>query len=219
MPFSVMAEMRRPGRRPDRPAGARAREPARRPRPPVGSRTTAAGVLEIRGERDGADPHRRSRHAPPFSGRGILRPGHGAVWSSRAPPGSPSSRPSRSRPHAFDPGPSAPEPVHRRATLRRAMAVPRPAHAGADRGRAGEPRRASRGRSPCVHSPRSCGRGRAAAFHTDPIALDTFTHLLGCWGLDCLEQGDVIFPLRMGRLSIHGDSPATGTPSPAGSCP
>ena len=41
-------------------------------------------------------------------------------------------------------------------------------------------------------------------FHTHPIALDTFTHLLGCWGLDCLEQGDVIFPLRMGKLSIHG---------------
>ncbi len=49
------------------------------------------------------------------------------------------------------------------------------------------------------------------AFHTHPIALDTFTHLLGCWGLDCLEQGDVIFPLRMGKLSIHGPAPATGT--------
>ena len=54
--------------------------------------------------------------------------------------------------------------------------------------------------------------GEPAAFHTDPIALDTFTHLLGCWGLDYLEQGDVIFPLRMGRLSIHGASPETGTP-------
>ena len=48
-------------------------------------------------------------------------------------------------------------------------------------------------------------------FYTHPIALDTFTHLLGCWGLDCLEQGDVIFPLRMGELSIHGAAPATGT--------
>ena len=53
--------------------------------------------------------------------------------------------------------------------------------------------------------------GESPSFHTDPIALDTFTHLLGCWGLDCLEQGDVIFPLRMGRLSIHGAAPATGT--------
>ena len=50
-----------------------------------------------------------------------------------------------------------------------------------------------------------------ASLLTDPIALDTFTHLLGCWGLDCLEQGDVIFPLRMGRLSIHGNVPETGT--------
>ena len=53
--------------------------------------------------------------------------------------------------------------------------------------------------------------GEPPSFHTDPIALDTFTHLLGCWGLDCLEQGDVIFPLRMGRLSIHGAAPETGT--------
>ena len=54
--------------------------------------------------------------------------------------------------------------------------------------------------------------GRPAAFHTDPIVLDTFTHLLGCWGLDCLERGDVVFPLRMGRLSIRGSAPAVGTP-------
>jgi acyl transferase domain-containing protein len=54
--------------------------------------------------------------------------------------------------------------------------------------------------------------GQPSAFHTDPIVLDTFTHLLGCWGLDCLSQGDVIFPLRMGRLSIHGASPEVGTP-------
>jgi len=54
--------------------------------------------------------------------------------------------------------------------------------------------------------------GRPAAFHTDPIVLDTFTHLLGCWGLDCLERGDVLFPLRMGRLSIRGPAPAVGTP-------
>jgi acyl transferase domain-containing protein len=50
-----------------------------------------------------------------------------------------------------------------------------------------------------------------ARFHTDPIVLDTFTHLLGCWGLDCLDGGDVVFPLRMGRLSIHGDPPPDGT--------
>ncbi|MGA8348284.1 MAG: beta-ketoacyl synthase N-terminal-like domain-containing protein, partial [Isosphaeraceae bacterium] len=54
-------------------------------------------------------------------------------------------------------------------------------------------------------------RGEPPSFHTDPIALDTFTHLLGCWGLECLEQGDVVFPLRMGRLSIHGAAPETST--------
>jgi malonyl CoA-acyl carrier protein transacylase len=53
--------------------------------------------------------------------------------------------------------------------------------------------------------------GEPPSFHTDLIALDTFTHLLGCWGLDCLEEGDVMFPLRMGRLSIHGAAPETGT--------
>ena len=53
--------------------------------------------------------------------------------------------------------------------------------------------------------------GAGGRFHTDPIVLDTFTHLLGCWGLDCLEGGDVIFPLRMGRLSLHGDPPPEGT--------
>jgi phosphopantetheinyl transferase len=51
----------------------------------------------------------------------------------------------------------------------------------------------------------------SATFHTDPIVVDTFTHLLGCWGLDRFEEGDVIFPLRMGRLSIFGETPAVGT--------
>ena len=55
------------------------------------------------------------------------------------------------------------------------------------------------------------------AFYTHPITLDTFTHLLGCWGLDCLEQGDVIFPLRMGELSIHGAAPQRERSSLAGS--
>ena len=46
----------------------------------------------------------------------------------------------------------------------------------------------------------------------DPIILDNFTHLLGGWGLDRLaDDGDVIFPLRMGDLSIFGDRPVEGT--------
>ncbi len=49
--------------------------------------------------------------------------------------------------------------------------------------------------------------------HTDPIVLDAFTHLLGCWGLDqrAGEEGDVIFPLRLSSLTIHGDDPPEGT--------
>ena len=51
---------------------------------------------------------------------------------------------------------------------------------------------------------------RSAAFQIDPIILDAFTHLLGCWGLDRLESGDVIFPLRMGSLTLFGPDPAEG---------
>jgi hypothetical protein len=41
--------------------------------------------------------------------------------------------------------------------------------------------------------------------------LDAFTHLLGCWGLDCLDRGDVIFPLHLGRLSLFGERPVEGS--------
>ena len=49
--------------------------------------------------------------------------------------------------------------------------------------------------------------------HTDPIVLDAFTHLLGGWGLDkqAGEEGDVMFPLRLGELTIFGEVPAPGT--------
>jgi acyl transferase domain-containing protein/phosphopantetheinyl transferase (holo-ACP synthase) len=51
-----------------------------------------------------------------------------------------------------------------------------------------------------------------AGLLTDPIILDNFTHLLGGWGLDRLaDNGDVIFPLRMGELAIYGESPSEGT--------
>jgi phosphopantetheinyl transferase (holo-ACP synthase) len=46
---------------------------------------------------------------------------------------------------------------------------------------------------------------------TDPIVLDAFTHLLGCWGLDRLAEGDVIFPLGLGRLELFGEDPPEGT--------
>ncbi len=50
-----------------------------------------------------------------------------------------------------------------------------------------------------------------APFRTDFIVLDAFTHLLGCWGLDQLSEGDVVFPLRLGSLQIHGADPEPGT--------
>ncbi len=55
--------------------------------------------------------------------------------------------------------------------------------------------------------------GEPGAFQTDPIVLDAFTHLLGTWGLDekADGDGDVMFPLRLGSLTIFGASPAEGT--------
>ena len=48
--------------------------------------------------------------------------------------------------------------------------------------------------------------------HTDPIVLDAFTHLLGGWGLDkqAGEGGDVMFPLRLGELTVFGEEPEPG---------
>ena len=53
--------------------------------------------------------------------------------------------------------------------------------------------------------------GRSPRFHIDPIVLDAFTHLLGCWGLDYFDEGDVVFPLRMEDLEIYGERPSVGT--------
>jgi hypothetical protein len=51
-----------------------------------------------------------------------------------------------------------------------------------------------------------------AHLHTDVIVIDSFTHLLGCWGLDVLaDRGEVIFPLHMEELRILGERPAVGT--------
>ncbi len=53
---------------------------------------------------------------------------------------------------------------------------------------------------------------RPAMLHTDLIIIDSFTHLLGCWGLDHLaDQGDVVFPLRMEELQLYGERPPVGT--------
>lgn len=54
--------------------------------------------------------------------------------------------------------------------------------------------------------------GAAEFLQTDPIVLDAFTHLLGCWGLDEFGDGggDVIFPLRVGEIALFGDDPPEG---------
>ena len=54
-------------------------------------------------------------------------------------------------------------------------------------------------------------QGQATTFHTDLVVIDNFTQLLGAWGLDYLAEGDVMFPLRMENLEIHGDRPPVGT--------
>jgi phosphopantetheinyl transferase len=47
---------------------------------------------------------------------------------------------------------------------------------------------------------------------TDPIVLDAYTHLLGCWGLDQYgdNAGEVIFPLRLAELAIFAGDPGEG---------
>ena len=56
--------------------------------------------------------------------------------------------------------------------------------------------------------------GNAPRPRTDPIVLDAFTHLLGLWGLDRLAEGEVVFPLRLGRLDVFGDDPPEGADCP-----
>jgi len=54
--------------------------------------------------------------------------------------------------------------------------------------------------------------GSEGSFLTDVVTLDGFTQLLGCWGLDMLQGGDVVFPLHMSRLEIQGARPVVGAP-------
>ena len=208
VPFTVMAEMLAQAAALIVAPGLVLRGPARGPGPPLGPLRGPAGVLEIRGENaTGPIPSRVrvSLYHSQGEDRDAVGPGTPGLRGDR--PVRRASAAARRRPAAFALARAAAEQVHRRAPLRRAMALPRPAHAGLDRGRAGEPR-GDRGHDrACYRLPGSLRPGEPAAFHTDPIVLDTFTHLLGCWGLDCLEQGDVIFPLRMGELSIFGDGP------------
>jgi phosphopantetheinyl transferase (holo-ACP synthase) len=54
--------------------------------------------------------------------------------------------------------------------------------------------------------------GERPGLVTDPIVLDAFTHLFGCWGLDEIgdDKGDVIFPMRLAELSIFDADPGEG---------
>lgn len=54
-------------------------------------------------------------------------------------------------------------------------------------------------------------RGQRADMHTDLIVIDSFTHLLGCWGLDSLKEGDIVYPLRLEALELYGNRPPVGT--------
>lgn len=54
--------------------------------------------------------------------------------------------------------------------------------------------------------------GTEDSFLTDVVALDGFTQLLGCWGLDILRGGDVVFPLHMSNLTIYGERPEIDDP-------
>jgi acyl transferase domain-containing protein/phosphopantetheinyl transferase (holo-ACP synthase) len=53
--------------------------------------------------------------------------------------------------------------------------------------------------------------GERPVLLTDAIVLDSFTHLLGCWGLEHAREGDVMFPLRLKELSFFGADPPEGT--------
>ena len=51
-------------------------------------------------------------------------------------------------------------------------------------------------------------RGEPRPTLLDVVSFDCFTHLLGCWGLDRLDEGDVVFPLRLGAGTLRRRSRA-----------
>jgi hypothetical protein len=56
------------------------------------------------------------------------------------------------------------------------------------------------------------GEGERPGLLTDPVVLDAFTHLFGCWSLDEIgdDKGDVVFPMRMAELSLFDADPGEG---------
>jgi malonyl CoA-acyl carrier protein transacylase/phosphopantetheinyl transferase len=47
---------------------------------------------------------------------------------------------------------------------------------------------------------------------TDPLLIDASTHLLGCWHLGQADPtGRVVFPYELGRLTLYGPRPTTGS--------
>ncbi len=101
--------------------------------------------------------------------------------------------------------------VHGPVGLRRAVAIPWPALPG-HRPHGQTFRKRDRGTlASASRSSRWSRAGKDHAFHTDLVVIDNFTQLLGAWGLDYLAEGDVMFPLHMEDLEIHGGRPPVGT--------
>ena len=132
-----------------------------------------------------------------------------AAWSSRGSPGSPSgepTQPARAAPFALA------RPRASRFTAKglydEQWLFHGPPMQALDRGRAGRARTASRARSRCSRSRPSFRPGEPAAGSTPTRSSWTPSPTCSAaGGWTASSGGDVIFPLRMGRLSLHGDRP------------
>ena len=90
------------------------------------------------------------------------------------------------------------------------MALPRPADAGSDRSRSGEPGgHHGDDRGAPARRPPPPGASRRSTPTPSSWTPSPTSSAAGGWTAS--SGGDVIFPLRMGRLSLHGDPPPEGT--------
>ena len=202
LPFAVMAEMTAQAAALVVPAGSRPREALRNVRAHKWVRYEDEPVLlELRGRREPSP-----------------QPGEERVWVGLFNRG-PGGRSEAPRPvfeavavfaaEAPDPPPADPwaledarpsrftaESIYAEQWLFHGPAMQAVVEVGRDLGRR-DRRLAAR----AARGSRWSSTGRPARLHTDVIVIDSFTHLLGCWGLDHLaDRGDVVFPLRMEEL-------------------
>ncbi|MES1258393.1 MAG: polyketide synthase dehydratase domain-containing protein, partial [Acidobacteriota bacterium] len=49
-------------------------------------------------------------------------------------------------------------------------------------------------------------------FHIDPFLLDAAGQMVGYWPCEYLEEGYVVLPIRIARISLHRKNPVPGTP-------